>query len=294
MGEQAGGAVGGHQRRVPGWRGGWDLSGNQGGCLGGGVVTASAIAVPILIIAPVTSLAVGMLWDYCFAAPPGGGGRQQYALQESCGYFTTKGRAGEPVNLSGHGTLTLFIEGRVPVVLRDVTITPGQPLTISVDPPLLDKVTARGVADAIKGSKVGSQPGAPPSTAGGQSTPGSRAQPPPSVPTAKECWKRGPRDFASRAVVPEVFSFNITDSSFAITDTGAAFKSPPSRGLTAFREKAETRKTGTSAWSLPSRICDGDEVRFSIRQSGHSRFTRTPRSAAPTPFPPPKRCSIRT
>lgn len=102
----------------------------------------------------------------------------------------------------------------------------------------------------------------------------------PPAPTAKECWKRGPRDFASAAQVPDVFSFNVTDTSFAITDTGAAFK-----GRTASREKADTRKTGNFILALPDRICAGDQGSFSIRQNGQFTFYPFPTFGGADRFP---------
>jgi hypothetical protein len=161
--------------------------------------------------------------------------------------------------VAGKGTLALYADGRAPLIIRDVIVKEGQDTTIDGSPVPLDRANPGDMARTARAVRQGAKPAG-----------ATAAVPPPAAPppdpgssTGGKCWTRSPVDSASNTVAPGVFTFNFGDGSVEVLDSGAAFTSP--RGA---REKAVASSKSSFSWNMPERICTGDAVSFSIKQSG--------------------------
>ncbi len=219
-----------------------------------GAVTLAGVAGGALVIVGAgyaASHVAGVMYDYCF--PAKSGGQKLVLQQQQCSIVAGQATTGTRLALPpGKGTLTLFSDGTAPLIIRDVSINEGEDTTIEGSPVPLDDATPGDLSSAAKNVKQTSGP--PTIAAAPTATP---------APSDKTCWKRSPVDSASSAAASGIFTFKFTDASFEIKDSGQPFKSAK-----ASRTEAVSGTTGILLWSLPERICPGDDVSFAIKQTG--------------------------
>ncbi len=126
----------------------------------GAVVTAPAI-LTIAAVGIGTGVAVNWLWDF-LTPQPNGLIRQGVPLAaplstgEACRFVSNSSQNGQPSVFAdtGVGDLHIFMEDRAPLVFENFSINSGEQVTLTVDAPALDGVTAEEIADAIDDAEI--------------------------------------------------------------------------------------------------------------------------------------------
>ena len=131
----------------------------------GAATTVSVISLPaILTITAVgvgTGVAVNWLWDFLTPQPNGvllQGTPLAVSLSagESCRFVSNQSVNREPSIFAdtGVGDLHIFMEDRAPLVFENFSINSGEQVTLTIEAPTLDGLTAEALADAIEDAEV--------------------------------------------------------------------------------------------------------------------------------------------
>ncbi len=131
----------------------------------GGLTSVSVVSAPALLtIAAVgigTDVAVNWLWDFLTPQPSGIVRNGDFSaaplpVGESCRFISSSAQNGTPSVFSetGVGNLHVFIEDRAPLVFENFSIISGEQITLTVEAPALDGVTADEISDAIEDADI--------------------------------------------------------------------------------------------------------------------------------------------